>query len=88
MHGRFLLFNSSNLGHSRATMKMRGQFVELSLITGRINLHPAVIFIANPAANPYRPRVFLHEITESNALNSPGNVPAPRFRPGLQEFDS
>jgi hypothetical protein len=70
LHGSFLLFNPANLGHARAPVQKRRQFPQLIGSADRVNLDPAIVFIANPAAHPNIVRILRDEPAEPDTLHS------------------
>jgi hypothetical protein len=79
LHGGFLLFNSAYLSQARPLVQKCRKFSQLIGSAGRVDLNPAVIFVADPAAHPDKARVPLDKEAKSNALNTPRNKPAARF---------
>jgi len=76
LHGRFLLFNPSYLGHPRPLVEKCRQLAQLTRSAGRIDLNPAVIFVADPAAHPDPAGVLLDEEAKSDSLYTPRYKPA------------
>ena len=79
LHGSFLLFNPAHLGHAGPLVQKSRQLTQLIGNTGGVNLHPAVVFIADPASYPDPSRIFLNEITKTNPLDPPGHKPSARL---------
>jgi hypothetical protein len=46
---------------------------------GRVDLNPAVIFVADPAAHPDLDSVLLDEVAKSNTLYTPRDKPSARL---------
>ena len=80
LHGSFLLFNSANLSHAGTHVQKRGQLLQLILSTDRINLYPAIVFIANPAADTDPARILLDEPAEPDALHASRHKPLARLK--------
>ena len=49
LHGGFVLFNSAYVGRAGSLVQPGGEAVQLVRRADGVNLHPAVVFIANPA---------------------------------------
>jgi len=79
LHGGFLLFNPANLGHARPLVQKCRQLAQLIRSAGRVDLNPAIIFVADPPAHPDLARVLLDEEAKSNTLHTPRDKPAARL---------
>jgi hypothetical protein len=79
LHDRFLLFNPSDLCHSGPLVEKRVQLIELRGRSRRINLHAAVVFVADPPPYPDVVCILLNEPAKSNTLYSPRDEPSPRL---------
>ena len=79
LHGSFLLFNPTHLGHARSLVQKGRQLTQLIGSTSSVDLDPAVVFIADPAPYPDQARVLLDEITKPDALDPPGDKPSARL---------
>lgn len=75
LHSGFAGFNSPDLGPAGPAIQEPGEFIQLFGRAHGVDLHPAVIFIADPAAKSDPARVFLHKPAESHALHPAGNKP-------------
>jgi hypothetical protein len=71
LHGRFPLFNSPDIGHSRTPVKQPSQFVQLLRCTHGVNAHTSVILIPDPAAQPDPTGVIPDEPSEPHTLHAP-----------------
>ena len=77
LHGSFLLFNSANLSHAGPPVQQPRQFLQLIHSADRINVYPAIVFIANPAADTDPARILLDEPAEPDALHASRHKPSP-----------
>ena len=48
LHGRFLLFNPTDLGHARSDIQVSGKLIEQFRVAHGIDVDGAVGFVANP----------------------------------------
>jgi hypothetical protein len=76
LHGRFLLFNSTNFRRARAAMQKRGKAIEGFGVADGVNLDAPIVFIADPATKPNFVGRLLDEPAEPNALYASGDEPA------------
>lgn len=75
LHGGFLLFNSTDFCEAGAAIEQRSQPLQLVCGADRVDLHPAVVFIAHPAAQAEIVRMLLDEPAESDTLYTSRNKP-------------
>jgi len=79
LHGGLLLFNPSYLGHARPLVQQCRQLAQLIRSARRVDLNPAVVFVADPATHPDMTGVLLDEEAKSNTLHTPRDKPAARL---------
>jgi hypothetical protein len=70
LHASFLLFNSPYLGKARPLVEKYRQPIQLIGCACRVNLHPAIVVIADPAVNADLARVLLDERAKSDTLHA------------------
>jgi hypothetical protein len=76
LHGCFLLFNPADFGHPWTLAQEAGEFVQLVSGTRCIDLHPAIVLVADPTPETDKRSVILNEPAESDTLHATGNKPA------------
>lgn len=86
LHGRFLLFNPAHLGHARTAMQERRKTIERLGVSDGVDLHPAVILVADPPSQSDLVGGVFNEPAEADSLHAPGNKPATSADPGLLQL--
>jgi hypothetical protein len=75
LHSGFPCFNPADIRHAGPAIEEPGQFIKLFGGADGVDLHPAVILIPDPTAEPDPARVLLNKPAESHTLHPPGNKP-------------